>query len=355
MATNMKEFGLAVTDGPPVELRPEESSPPLVSLRSRLLDIKTLAGFGVSAVVLIIFFLTVKLDLGAIATNIAGANLFYLALAFGIYYGAFWIRGLRWQLLLRGAGFEQEEGVRLLGLNGLVEITYLAWFVNCLVPAKLGDVYRAYLLKKNSRASLSRTLGTLLGERLAEVLVLVVLLGFSGLVAFSGLQGGSSSLILIGGLGLGLLVAILAGLVALRFWGDQIARRLPPRYDPLFRRFREGTLNTFRRDIRLKLYGLTVLVWLCEAVRLYLVIQALHLTGLALPVILFCALASSLLSTIPLTPAGLGAVEGTLVVLLTLFGLNKNLAGSVVILDRVISYWSNLVFGGLLYLVSRKK
>ena len=35
------------------------------------------------------------------------------------------------------------------------EIIFLSWLVNCVVPAKLGDVYRAYLLKINSTASLS--------------------------------------------------------------------------------------------------------------------------------------------------------------------------------------------------------
>ena len=41
----------------------------------------------------------------------------------------------------------------------------ISWFVNCVVPAKLGDVYRAYLLKINSDASLSRTFGTVFIER----------------------------------------------------------------------------------------------------------------------------------------------------------------------------------------------
>ena len=37
------------------------------------------------------------------------------------------------------------------------------------------------------------------------------------------------------------------------------------------------------------------------------------------------------------------------------FGVATNLAGAVAILDRVINYWSNILVGGILYLVSRKK
>ena len=49
------------------------------------------------------------------------------------------------------------------------------WLVNCLVPAKLGDVYRAYLLKINSPVSLSRTFGTVFIERILDLFAIVVL------------------------------------------------------------------------------------------------------------------------------------------------------------------------------------
>ena len=44
-------------------------------------------------------------------------------------------------------------------LRDATEILFLSWFVNCLVPAKLGDLYRAYLLRANYGASISRTVG----------------------------------------------------------------------------------------------------------------------------------------------------------------------------------------------------
>ena len=55
------------------------------------------------------------------------------------------------------------------------EIIFLSWLVNCLVPAKLGDVYRAYLLKINSPVSLSRTFGTVFIERVLDLFAIVVL------------------------------------------------------------------------------------------------------------------------------------------------------------------------------------
>jgi uncharacterized protein (TIRG00374 family) len=89
--------------------------------------------------------------------------------------------------------------------------------------------------------------------------------------------------------------------------------------------------------------------------RIWLVMQSFHVTGLAPGVVVFTALAGSLLSTIPFTPAGLGAVEGASVAILSAFGVATGLAGAVAVMDRAINYWSNIPVGGLLYLVSRRK
>ena len=79
-----------------------------------------------------------------------------------MFYLGFPLRGLRWSMLLRGTGFR-------IGVKDSTEILYLSWLVNCLVPAKLGDVYRAYLLRINSDASLSRTFGTVFIERILDI------------------------------------------------------------------------------------------------------------------------------------------------------------------------------------------
>ena len=62
-----------------------------------------------------------------------------------IFYAGFPLRGLRWAILLRGAGFP-------LGTRDATEIIFISWLVNCLVPAKLGDIYRAYLLRSTPRS-----------------------------------------------------------------------------------------------------------------------------------------------------------------------------------------------------------
>ena len=65
-------------------------------------------------------------------------------------------------------------------------------------------------------------------------------------------------------------------------------------------------------------------------------------------------MAGYLLLAVP-TPGGLGAVEGGLLGLMHLIGVVAALAGTVVILDRLISYWSVMLTGGLLFVMTRLK
>jgi uncharacterized protein (TIRG00374 family) len=332
-----------------------ESYVPYISIKDRLLDVKTLLGFGISAAIIIFFVLTVKIDFAVTFDNILRANLLWLVLAFVVYYMTFVFRGIRWRMLLVNAKFDQEHGVKLPPLPGLIEIIFLSWFVNCIVPAKLGDAYRGYLLKKNANASFSLTLGTIFGERIADLLVLFSLMCFGGALAFSRVESkfGSLSLLFLFG---GILVLIMAvGLVVLRFYSHKVEKIVPKRMRGIYQKFQQGTVSTFHRRTLIKLYGLTGVIWLLEGARLFFVLQALGVTGLGISVTVFVALASSLLTTLPFTPAGLGAVEGAVVGVLTAFSVEKNLAASVAILDRVVNYWSLILFGAIVYIFSRKK
>ena len=66
------------------------------------------------------------------------------------------------------------------------------------------------------------------------------------------------------------------------------------------------------------------------------------------------ALAGSLLTAIPLTPAGVGFVEAGIVGLLTLYGVVGEPAVAVALTDRAISILTVIVLGGIFYAFSAK-
>ncbi|MGH2472727.1 MAG: lysylphosphatidylglycerol synthase transmembrane domain-containing protein [Candidatus Limnocylindria bacterium] len=256
-----------------------------------------------------------------------------------VYYLSFPVRAIRWARLLRGGG------ARIFGRD-LLEVLLLGWFVNCLVPAKLGDLYRSYLVKRRFGISLSRTVGVVVAERLLDLFVVFGLLVVDGYVAFGRTILQDLNVLYVTGAVLGLLIVL--GLVGLYAIGPRLARFFPAEVCRIGRLFREGVLHSFRA---LPVAApLTLLVWALEAGRLMFVLFAL---GLYLPPsqVIFVAVASSLLTTVPLTPAGFGFVEIAMVYVLTAgFGLAQNDAVAVAVLDRAVSVFSVIVVGGVLYL-----
>ncbi len=344
------------------------------SLWKKMRSPRTLISFGIAVAIVLFVFRGLDIDPQKTWAHMRGASLPLMLLGFGVFYLTFPLRALRWRILLHNAGVPLQEGrTSWASLPALAEYIYLSWFANCIMPAKLGDAYRGYLLKHNGRVSFSAAFGTIFAERLLDMLALFGLLVLSGWLTFGNRMPVETQIIF--GFGALLVVLILAGLAGMRWlspfihrfltwfggirWIDALIRRvLPDSLNAVYGRFEHAALRSFRPAILPNLVLLTAGVWLLEGFRLFFVIQSLGTEGLslALPTIIFVALASSLLTALPLTPAGLGVIEGTVtVVLVKFFFVNEHLAGAVTFLDRTINFWSIIVFGFILYLVSKRK
>ena len=68
------------------------------------------------------------------------------------------------------------------------------------------------------------------------------------------------------------------------------------------------------------------------------------------------ALSASLLTAVPLTPAGIGFVEGGVVGLLTIvYGVSTSDALAITLVDRSISVLSIIILGSIAYAISPKR
>ncbi len=206
-------------------------------------------------------------------------------------------------------------------------------------------------MKQRFGISLSRTVGVVVAERLLDLIVVFVLLIVGGYVAFG--RTVVPDLRVIYGTGAALFLIIVAALVGIYVVAPRLARFFPAEVRRIGRLFREGVLHSFRA---LPVAGpLTLLIWAAEALRLYFVLTSL---GLDLPLsgVVFVAVATSLLTTVPLTPAGFGFVEIAMVYVLTEgFGLAQHDAIAVAVVDRAVSVLSVIVVGGLVYWSSRNE
>ena len=313
---------------------------PQVSLKQRFFNLRTGITFILAVSFLIFVFTRLNIDWGNTWDQMKSLRWHFYILAFVVYYISFPLRALRWRIMLRNVGYRDE----LPQLPRLTEIVFLSFFVNCILYARLGDVYRAYLLKEESEVSFTKTLGTVLAERVIDLMVVVILLVFAALAFWHGVTGGAATLILVVGLAM---LVIMAALVTVMWrFGNRLERHLPSRIRNLYRPFQEGTLGSFRQLPVILL--LSVIIWLLEAGRILMVSYALGLhPGLGL--ILFASLAIAILVALPATPGGLGLVETGLTGLFLLF-LPREDASSLVLVDRTISYLSLVVFGLILFI-----
>jgi len=321
-----------------------------ISLTRRLRDRRTIVSIVVPIIILALIYRALpNFQFDQLVDLILGANPWWLLAAFLVYYLGFPLRGFRWMVLLRGTGFS-------IRLRDSSEIIYISWLVNCLVPAKLGDVYRAYLLRSNYDTSLSRTFGTVFIERIFDLFAIAILGLAAGFWSFR--SGLAPAVAFILGLGVVVVIVLAVGLFTMRNFGRRIITRLPlsHRVSEYYDRFEEGVFALPTRQIP-GLAILTVLIWMTEAFRLFFVIQALGFDDLNLGLsgTMFVALSASLLTAVPLTPGGLGIVEAGIVGILTgIYGVPVTEATAIALVDRAISVLSIIVLGSILYVVSSK-
>jgi glycosyltransferase 2 family protein len=323
-----------------------------LSLGRRLRQPKTIISLVVPIILLIFFARALPgFKLEELPGYILRANPLLLLAAFAIFYLGFPLRGLRWAVLIRGTGYP-------LRLRDATEIIFISWLVNCLVPAKLGDLYRAYLLKINSTVSLSRTFGTVFIERVLDLFAIVVLGLASGYWSFRGRLPEDVQIVFA--IGVAVVIILAAGLLTMRNFGRRVilALPLPHKILEFYDRFEEGVFAAVGMRALPRLILLTGLIWTTEAMRLFLVVEALGFPDIHLGIsgAFFVALTGSLLTAVPLTPAGIGVVEtGVVFVLTQVYGVGPTEALAITLVDRVISVLSIIVFGGIAYSVSGKR
>jgi len=326
-----------------------EISSSQLSLSKRLLNWRTLVPLAIVLVLLIYTAQKLQINPGQTWQAIRNANVFFFLAAFFTYYFSFLVRTVRWRLLLENVGYTEKSSLML---PKLLEIIYISWFANSIVPAKLGDLYRAYLLRQEAGVSATRTFGTVLAERLLDLGVLLLLFLASIMIS---LHENLPSFLRAGlYLTLAVVIAGIGALFLLRVLRARIRRFIPPRFQNQYDHLQEGTLGSFRRIPLLSL--LTIVVWLCEAGRFFFIALSLNLiSGNLLHIgaaAMFIALGEALLTIVPFTGGGVGLVETGMIGMIMLFTAARNLAAASILLDRTISLLSVLVIGLVVFLIA---
>jgi len=291
-------------------------------------------------------------DLTEVAASLNRANVAWLLVAFAASWATFPLRGLRWRLILSASGLTISR-------RAATEILTLSFWVNCVLPAKMGDVYRGWLLKRNGATSFGNAVGTVVAERLVDLATVALLGAASTFVAFGGKLPPTALALTAIALGVAaatLLLLVARGFAAALIYALPIPDAIKSGFTNAAASLRAGSGG---RVIRTAL-PFSLAIWIGESVRLAAVAMALGLfmvnpsagqIGIASTV--FVALVSAVLTVVPFTPAGIGIVEAGMVgILVALFGFTPESAIALALLDRLVGVGSLVLVGGALFALS---
>ena len=292
-------------------------------------------------------------DLAEVAATLNRAHPVWLLVALAASWSTFPLRGLRWRMILSASGLNISR-------RAATEILTLSFWVNCVLPAKMGDVYRGWLLKHNGATSFGNAVGTVIAERLVDLATVALLGAASTFVAFGGKLPPTALALTAIALGVAaattLLLLVARGFAAALIYALPIPDAIKNGFTNAAASLRAGSGG---RVVRTALpYSLAI--WIGESVRLASVAMALGLfvvnpaagqIGIASTI--FVALVSAVLTVVPFTPAGIGIVEAGMVgILVALFGFTPESAIALALLDRLVGVGSLVVGGGALFTLS---
>jgi uncharacterized protein (TIRG00374 family) len=305
--------------------------------------IKIGLSFAVAALFLYLAFRHVPLaDLGA-ALERFDARWLVPALAISLLLQVF--RAWRWQLELRPL-----ERIRLGRLWVVTSVAYMA--IN-LLPARLGEVVRPWLLSRRAAVSFSNVVGNLVIEKTMDAVVIVFYI-LVGLLTTANLP----AWVRRGAVVPAVVALLLAGLVALMWWKGEpfvdrwIVGRLPARFGTALRRV-VGALRDGMRilpDPRLlgAVFVLSVALWFLPILSSYVIIRAFNFDApfsAAVIVFIFIGFGTAL----PQAPGMIGTYQYACQLALGLFGIDATAALAYGLVLNAIQLFS-LVAQGLVAL-----
>ncbi len=297
-------------------------------------------GFWIGIVISLVFIgLFIRsTDFGEVRDAFRDANYFVAALSMPVYFAGLWLRTLRWQYLLRP--------VKRVPAMRLYPVVIIGLMANNLIPARAGELARAYVLGQRERISKTTTLGTIAVDRLFDGVTLVPML-----LIIAAFAGGDASFPVFFGYelsfaGLGLVMAVIFGAaVGLLFYmalassGQRFLRttlhrlapgKLKPKVENLITSFFDG-LRALRNPLDLALALLMSLgSWVLEATMYYIIALAFGIHE-GFHIFLLLTAAANLAIAVLASQGGVGPFEFVVRETLVAFGVGTQLGAAYAI------------------------
>lgn len=270
-----------------------------------------------------LLYLALKnIDVEKLWYDILSARYEYILISMLLGYAAFISRGIRWNYLLEPMGYNVSVWKSIHSIS----VGYLA---NAAMP-RAGEIIRCTALHQASKVPVNRLVGTVVAERVVDMLMLILSLVISlafnlpKLIAFynktfasaerSG-QGPTYTKWIV-------LLFLLVSAIFLYLIRDRI-KSLPfvSKIRELWTGFKEGILSVMHTPKRIPFILHTIFIWLCYYLMVHVVIYALPATStLTFADTLFIMIVAGLGMLVP-APAGIGSYHYAVVTGMGVLGI----------------------------------
>ena len=299
--------------------------------------------FIITFTIICLFFAFRGINWGLFFQIIKTGNYGLLPLVLLISSIGFFIRALRWRVIL-----QKDSRVSPIKVFWADMVGYLG---NTIFPARAGEVIRSVYAGNEFGISASYVFATCMLERIGDVFALIIIGSISLLqmkLFSAGLIRAIIVFLIIGLLGLGFM-AILPKIKGQIFnWLDRFS--IYKKFKSPLEKFVVNLSSGFEllRNGKMVVWfvAFTVLIWFCDATNMVLASSIFHLQ-LSYPIAFVLLAAMGLSSAIPSTPGYVGVYQLVSVLVLVPLGYNQETAVAFITVMQIIGFIVIVIWGGI--------
>jgi len=255
----------------------------------------------------------------------------YLALAVLICLAAWWLRGWRYHRILLGLNYRIKVAVT-------TACVFVSQTVNLIVPARLGDFVRIFILKHEYKTTYSEGISSIVVERVFDIIT-VALLGAIAFFFIPNVPAWIDLYIIIP------LVICGVFFLFLIFVGKLTTTNKYVRYLlTMLEEIRRASLTVTSIVI---LSFSSIVIWLLDTLVCYCVVLMFG-QQISFAVVLLAVVIGNLVKAVPITPGGIGTYEFAVAATLGIAGVPYATAVSIAIIDHELIKNLITAIGGII-------
>jgi glycosyltransferase 2 family protein len=269
----------------------------------------------------IFIFILFQIDFKILFVELKSLNLFYLVLALGIMSLEMVVKAWRWRVILLSLNINISKTKSL-------SLFWIGAFVGIITPGRLGELIKISFLK-NKGSNVFHSFLSIIIDRISDLAVLIF---FGVIISVFFIRDLGVYIILIG-LFFILIIILLFFIVDKKNFLHSIFEKIITKISPVdLKDFETFTFSSYWQEIKkiqnrdiINFFVYTIFNWVLYFLSKYFISLSLGI-DLSFINIVIISISVALISILPISIAGLGTRDATIIYLFSLFSLDKEAA-----------------------------